>query len=179
MRDLIEAFAVQAARVGATVHRTAPAEGVPRIANVLAETSCRTAALASGLPNRATILEALRAEDVSEVAAAQLSPIRRADCGVSWAKLGVAESGSVLLHASSEDRRVELCVDVHVVWLAASALVPTLDEAFAALREISARPPAYVSLVSGPSSSADIERILTVGVHGPKALHIVLIGDAE
>jgi L-lactate dehydrogenase complex protein LldG len=71
---------------------------------------------------------------------------------------------------------VELCVDVHLVVLDSSALVPTLDQAFSTLREISAAPPAYATLVSGPSRSADIERTLTVGIHGPRELHILLLG---
>jgi L-lactate dehydrogenase complex protein LldG len=87
----------------------------------------------------------------------------------------VAETGSVLLHSTSDDRRVELCVDVHLVLLDADALVETLDEAFEAVRQISARPPAYVTLVSGPSRSADIERTLTVGIHGPRELHVLLL----
>jgi L-lactate dehydrogenase complex protein LldG len=87
----------------------------------------------------------------------------------------VAETGSVLL-ASAQDRRVELCVDVHLVWLAAATLVPTLDAAFAVLRHAAGRPPSYATLVSGPSRSADIERQLTVGVHGPREFHVLLVG---
>ena len=106
------------------------------------------------------------------VTAPELRPTHRTDAGISIAKLGVAETGSVLLHSSSEDRRVELCVDVHVVLLDSAEVVPTLDSASAVLREIAAHPPAYASLVTGPSRSADIERQITIGVHGPRTLHI-------
>lgn len=44
-----------------------------------------------------------------------------------------------------------------------------------ALNGASPRP--YVSLITGPSRTSDIERVLTIGVHGPRALHIVLLSD--
>ena len=174
--NLRPAFEAQATRVGAVVHRcslgTAPAEGLRLLSGV----GCGSIALAGSLPRRDTWREALAAAGLAEILTSTLWPTRRADAGVSFARLGVAETGSVLLHSSSEDRRVELCVDVHLVLLDAAAIVPTLDQAFVALRQISARPPAFASLVSGPSRSADIERILTIGVHGPRELHILLVG---
>ena len=127
------------------------------------------------LPERPAFARAVSAAGLVEIPTASLWPTRRADAGISSATLGLAETGSVLLHSTAEDRRVELCVDVHLVLLESAALVPTLDEAFDVLREIAARPPAYASLVSGPSRSADIERQLTVGMHGPRALHVIVL----
>jgi len=169
------AFARQAARVGATVRRTTPPAAIAQALAILREAECKTVALADALPQRSLFAQALSAAGLSLVSTAALWPTRRADAGISDATLAVAETGSLLLYSTSEDRRVELCVDVHLVLLAADALVPTLDAAFAALRDISARPPAYVSLVSGPSRSADIERQLTIGVHGPRAVYILLL----
>jgi L-lactate dehydrogenase complex protein LldG len=173
--DLAKAFEAQAVRVGSAVHRTGRAEAGALAARVLRDATCRTVALAEGLPGRPALAEALRAAAFSLVAPGELWPTQRADGGISVAVLGVAETGSVLLAASAEDRRVELCTDVHLVLLDAATLVPTLDAALAPVREISARPPAYATLVSGPSRSADIERQLTIGVHGPRALHILLV----
>jgi L-lactate dehydrogenase complex protein LldG len=121
------------------------------------------------------LIEALLAAGHQLLEAEQLSPLKRADAGISEASLAVAETGSVLLHSTSHDRRAELCVDHHLVLLDAALLRPTLDQAFAVLREIAARPPAYASLVSGPSRSADIERTLTIGVHGPRTLTILIM----
>jgi len=39
--------------------------------------------------------------------------------------------------------------------------------------------PRTVTLITGPSRSSDIERTVTIGVHGPKRLHIVLVGEIE
>jgi L-lactate dehydrogenase complex protein LldG len=175
MRNLVEAFEAQAARVGATVHRAARADGHPLAARVLREAGCRTVAVAEAVPERPGLVDLLGGTGLSLVSPSALWPTRRADAGVSVARLGVAETGSVLLASTAGDRRVELCVDVHLVLLDAATLVPTLDPAFAALRELSARPPAYATLVSGPSRSADIERQLTIGVHGPRALHVIVL----
>src|SRR5687768_11933054 len=147
MADLDVTFEAQATRVGATVHRTPISGTVPAAVSILNEAGCRSVALARVLQRRAGLIQAVHGEGLSEVASRSLLPTLRADAGLSAAKLGVAETGSVLLHSCSDDRRVELCVDVHLVVLSAESLVSTLDEAFAVVREISSRPPAYATLV--------------------------------
>jgi L-lactate dehydrogenase complex protein LldG len=174
--DVTAAFRAQAVRIGASVHATTRAEASARAVEILREEGCLSAAVAAVVPDRSEFVRALRAAGLSEVPTATLWPTRRADGGISTATLGVAETGSTLLHSTSEDRRVELCVDVHLVLLDVATLVPTLDPAFRVLRDLSARGRgrAYVTLVTGPSRSADIERQITIGVHGPRALHILL-----
>ena len=58
-------------------------------------------------------------------------------------------------------------------------LVPSLSEACKVAevtwRYVGQTAPAYVSLISSPSKSSDIEKILTVGVHGPKELHVIFM----
>src|SRR5262249_27944577 len=160
MIDLGGAFEAQAVRIGSAVHRMPRAEAGRLVARVVRDASCATVALATAVPDGPALATSLREAGCSVVAAETLSPTHRADAGISVARLGVAETGSVLLASSPDDRRVELCVDVHIVLLEAAALVATLDGALGALRELSARPPGYASLVSGPSRSADIERQL-------------------
>jgi L-lactate dehydrogenase complex protein LldG len=173
--DVTAAFQAQAVRVGASVHGMTRPGASARAVEILRREGCRSAVVAAAVPDRGEFVRALRAAGLSEVPTATLWPTRRADGGVSSATLGVAETGSVLLHSTSEDRRVELCVDVHLVLLDVATLVPTLDPAFRVLRDLSALGRAYVTLVTGPSRSADIERQITIGVHGPRALHILLL----
>jgi L-lactate dehydrogenase complex protein LldG len=53
--------------------------------------------------------------------------------------------------------------------------VPTLDEMGRTLSQLSREGTRYVSLITGPSRTADIERVLTIGVQGPKVMHIVIL----
>lgn len=93
--------------------------------------------------------------------------------GVSVARYGLAESGSVVLAAAPDEPRANsLLPDVHVSLLREDLILPGLPELFAAL---SGRLPSALAIVSGPSKSADIEQLLAVGVHGPKEEHIVLL----
>ncbi len=57
-------------------------------------------------------------------------------------------------------------------------LVRGLDEAAPVLRELALRPGgAYATLVTGPSRTADIERVLTVGVQGPARVAVLFLDD--
>jgi L-lactate dehydrogenase complex protein LldG len=102
-----------------------------------------------------------------------------ADLGVSTALLGVAETGSLLMGSNAqEDRLVGMLSRTHVVLLDGKTIVPSLNDAASAFRRLTSPGPEqlrYVGFVSGPSRTADIERVLTIGVQGPKALHIVVI----
>jgi L-lactate utilization protein LutC len=100
---------------------------------------------------------------------------RRADLGVARAQMAVAETGSLVIYAISIDRRVELCVDVLAVVVGLADLRATIDEALRLVREIAARPPSYVSLVTGPSRTADIEMVPSIGVHGAREIHVLLV----
>ena len=96
--------------------------------------------------------------------------------GVVLARAGVAETGSVVLADDSLSARlVSMLSDVCVALLPASAVVPGLDEAASLLAELERAGHRYISMVTGPSRTADIERELTIGVQGPKALHIIVL----
>ena len=92
---------------------------------------------------------------------------------VSRASYGLADTGSVVLAASpDEPRQRHLLPDAHVSLLHEDAILPGLDELFAAVR---GDLPSALAIVTGPSRSADIEQRLVVGVHGPREVHVVLL----
>ncbi len=90
---------------------------------------------------------------------------------------GIAETGTLLLSSgATTPTTLNLLPDTAIVALDVARLVGPYEEAVDALRAAGAMP-RNVMLVTGPSRSADIERTLELGAHGPRRLHIVLIGD--
>lgn len=86
----------------------------------------------------------------------------------------VAETGSVAVAWSRDERGSALLADRLFVVVPGDQLVATLDEALARIDELVRAGRPYVTLMTGPSRTADIERALTVGVHGPRELHVLL-----
>ncbi len=103
--------------------------------------------------------------------------IEQADMGISEFQLGIAELGSIFQDASSiHDRLVSMLPPVHLVLLRTSALVETFSSALVVIEKAyNGQMPPYLSFITGPSKTADIERELTIGVHGPEKLIIVCI----
>jgi L-lactate dehydrogenase complex protein LldF len=93
------------------------------------------------------------------------------EAGLTGALAGIAQSGSILL---TGNLTVSLVPPVHLAILRVVNVMETLEEALA-LPEI-ARAKA-VSVVTGPSRTADIEMTLTLGVHGPGEVIVFLVGD--
>jgi L-lactate dehydrogenase complex protein LldG len=93
--------------------------------------------------------------------------------GVSQALYGLADTGSVVLAASPDEPRARsLLPAVHVSLLREDRILAGLAELFAA---VGGSLPSALAIVTGPSRSADIEQRLTVGVHGPGEVHVVLL----
>jgi L-lactate dehydrogenase complex protein LldG len=95
-----------------------------------------------------------------------------ADAGLTAAQWGIAETGTIVLDAGRERSRLpSLLPPLHVALLPSSRVLATLGELLKTL----ARPLAHaVTFVTGPSRTADIELQLVVGVHGPRALRVLL-----
>ncbi|MBI4890113.1 MAG: lactate utilization protein [Acidobacteria bacterium] len=91
-----------------------------------------------------------------------------AKVGVTEADLAIADTGSLLMDASLAERRLASTLpEVHIALTPFSGLRETLGEALAGIDPRRAR---YLAAVTGPSRTADIERVLTIGVHGPVRL---------
>jgi L-lactate utilization protein LutC len=94
----------------------------------------------------------------------------------SRAAYALAESGSIVLLASDEPRSRSLLPYIHYTYVPVERILPDIETLLAKLGD---RPPSCVSIVSGPSSSGDIEMKITVGVHGPAEEHVILTSDDQ
>lgn len=102
-----------------------------------------------------------------------------ASVGVTGANWLLAETGSVVLvHRPGRPRMLSLLPRHHFVVASLDQLVPNLDSVIPFLEEIHAAPdfPA-VTIVTGSSRTADIEKILIKGVHGPQNLEVFLLAE--
>jgi L-lactate dehydrogenase complex protein LldG len=104
---------------------------------------------------------------------------RDAPLGLSFGHLAIAETGSVLLaEPSLEDRAVGMLTLAQVTICPTVALVASLDDAAPLIRRLClAKGRAFSTLVTGPSRTADIERVLTVGVQGPGKVMTLFVDD--
>ena len=104
-----------------------------------------------------------------------LSDIHTALTGADWA---IAETGTLVLDSGSEDLRIATMLsETHIAWIPASRIVPDAPALSAWLVEKMKSPPGYMSFITGASRTADIERVLAIGVHGPQELHILVMEE--
>lgn len=103
----------------------------------------------------------------------------RADVGLTFSDITLAESGTVtLLNDKHHARSISLLPKTYIAIIPKETIVPRMTQAVRKLHEMQQDGeliPSCVSFVTGPSNSADIEMNLIVGVHGPiKATYIVV-----
>ncbi|MCR4667042.1 MAG: lactate utilization protein [Desulfovibrio sp.] len=99
------------------------------------------------------------------------------DVGVSYAELGVAASATCMAKTDREDVRLAgMISEIHVILLDKTKLYPDLPSIAPQLRaHMSDGQRSYTTFITGPSRTADIERVGAIGVHGPLELHIILL----
>lgn len=99
-----------------------------------------------------------------------------ADAGLSSADAALAETGSVILSSGpAQSRMATLLPPIHIVLLPTSRLTSDIFTWTQARQETI---PANITLISGPSKTADIEQTMAVGVHGPKRFVVIVYEDA-
>ena len=161
---LWERFAAKAGALGAAVQHAATEAAAADLVASAIPTPVGTRGLAERFPE----------------IAARCTPVARPDFAsdvVAGGVFAVAETGSVLVCEPNRDRGA--CLLAERLWLLVrdDRIVPTVDIAFERLAGLIREGAPHAIVMAGPSRSADIERTLTVGVHGPRELMIVVVGE--
>jgi L-lactate dehydrogenase complex protein LldG len=162
--DLPALFERRAKEVGMHVRRARD----EKVAGVLREILDAAGALS------VAVSEGCEGDAGREVVRGGLDALFDVDAGVTEVHAALAETGTLVLHAAAgHGRGLSLVPPTHIALLRASDILPDMLDYWARPRpETSSR-----VFITGPSKTADIEGELIEGVHGPAAVHVILIVD--
>lgn len=180
MIDLFVSFRQRLEAVRGNAHRCSPAGAIDLVRAAAALfPGCPvtyTAAIRDLLP---LLVPALEAAGTPCRPAATLDDVLDCPVGLSTGAVAIAETGSVITADRDPVQRAAGMLSVsHLLFVPESGLVPGLDEAGVWLQAHADTLP-YISFITGPSRSADIERTLTIGVQGPRDLTVILVRGDE
>jgi len=201
MNDLAALFSQKATLVSALVHQSASrAEAFGRAVRLLQDSAPMTPQVSNNRLSSAGAKEAFaRVVAAPNLGTADLQSLSQAcdtagnihliqnglrdypggiDMGVTWADYGIADTGTLVMASDSEETRLAtmLC-EVHVALLKVSNIRPSANDMADELSAMTARTGSYTAFITGASRTADIERVLAIGVHGPLELHIILVEE--
>ncbi len=101
--------------------------------------------------------------------------------GITKCEYLVARLGSVMISSKQmSGRKLNVYPEIHIVMAYTSQLVPDLKHALKGIKtKYEDELPSLISLITGPSRTADIEKTLVMGAHGPKDIYLFLIYDGD
>jgi L-lactate dehydrogenase complex protein LldF len=164
IESLASRFTRELEAIGGHVHHVQPAQVEAKVAELLASRSI----------DRVLVDDA--GAEVADGSPAVREPDPTVRAGITGALAGIADTGSLLLvSGAGQTLTASLLPEIHLVVLKASRMLPSLQDALR-LPEVATARAGVV--ITGPSRTADIEMTLTIGVHGPGELHVLLIDDS-
>ncbi len=172
--DLVGAFVAAVRRQGGEPHRATTMEALETVLDdVLA--GAGTVAVSAD-PEVALVTDLLDDRSIDIVHPRGANELADVPIGVTGAAGAIARTGTVVVASSrAASRSVSLIPPVHLALVPAGSIVATPSDWW---RNMDDRhpdgPPSQLVFITGPSKSADIELTLTVGVHGPKRLVVVV-----
>ena len=99
----------------------------------------------------------------------------QAKIGISQMEWALADTGSLVQDQSAvEQRLVSSLTSIHIALVPGRNLLNDKKELFMRINPSNSR---YIAFITGPSRTADIERVLTIGVHGPERLIIIFVDE--
>jgi L-lactate dehydrogenase complex protein LldG len=187
--ELIDRFTAEATAVGAHIHLAA---NETRCVELIAEI-CSTAGSAELATSGSDFIARLNLVDRIgphglAVFSPAVAPISHEDliarlalcgAGVTTVDYAIAETGTIVLsNIEKHALLVSLLPPLHLAILRSSQIAASLDEVIQNIGRQKICAPAEarsVTLITGPSRTSDVELVLSIGVHGPKELHVIIL----
>jgi L-lactate dehydrogenase complex protein LldG len=179
--DLVEHFQVRLRSVAGVDHGPLPAGSVPDLIRDLlddappGEVMMWDELVTAGIPDGGR--RRLETEVPTEANArrSHQSRYESVAVGITGADAGLAESGSIVLRTGQgRSRLASLIPVVHIALLPVSRLYRSWSH-YVAEHPAAPSGVSNLTVITGPSRTGDIEQVLTLGVHGPQRLHVILI----
>lgn len=99
------------------------------------------------------------------------------DVGITGADYALADTGTVVIcHGRENARLLSLAPPIHIALVEIGKLLPDIDTLVAEIKPGEGDMPSAISLITGPSMTADIALQMTFGMHGPKNVHVIFVG---
>ena len=185
--DLVKLFHTRAAATGMFVHRPSADQLAQHIIDFLKQQNVRSVVLAT-VPPASTLAPAIAAAGIRVVdwkSAANTNAHTRldaqfdVDCGITGVHAALAETGTLVLYSDAHHSRgLSLVPPLHIAIVYRRDILPDMLDHWARLRGIPGSDlPSNMVFITGPSKTADIEGELVTGVHGPEAVHIMLVEE--
>jgi L-lactate dehydrogenase complex protein LldG len=175
---MYEQFKTRAEGVSAEVHRFADKAGaLDFIGSFLRDEGTADAPGLHALWAACPFLDGMDRSGLQEIAGLKFQVTRElaagARFGISQVEWALADTGTLVQDSSAvEQRLVSSLTNIHIALVPTGGLLPDLPSLLERLRPEQS---SYIAMITGPSRTADIERVLTIGVHGPERLVIVFV----
>ena len=193
MKDnLVEKFQTEFELVSGEFIRTSNAEEtVRRLSELIQSAGVRTVAISdhqicerlqlkealqTALPGIQVFNESIDSESSYERRHLK-STLSHSRLSITGAEFLIAESGTIVVIAGNQaSRQISLLPEIHVVLATPQQIYPNLSEAFKVIQKDGrSHPGSAITLITGPSRTADIEKVLIKGVHGPTRIVTMML----
>jgi L-lactate dehydrogenase complex protein LldG len=101
--------------------------------------------------------------------------------GITGCEYLIARLGSIMVSSRQQSgRRLNVYPEIHIVIAYTSQLVPDLKQAFQGIKaKYGDKLPSMISVITGPSRTADIEKTLVMGAHGPREVFVFMVENQQ
>jgi L-lactate dehydrogenase complex protein LldG len=181
MSPLFDTFKTRAEAVSAEVHRFSTCVGARSfILEFLRDQKIADARESRAVWVAGSVLDGVDQNSLTEQVPGLTFDVTReaaeaSKIGISQLEWAIANTGTLVTDAAPVERRLASALPViHIAIVPTRAIVPDMVAVFTRIHPSQS---GYISMITGPSRTADIERVLTIGVHGPSRLVILFVDE--